>query len=293
MGYMHIENLYKDQSLLMFKRVYALEKIHGTSAAVAYKAGEINLEHGAVPHESFASVFNLEGLTRAFQSLGHDDVVVYGEAYGGAIKRKTAKTYGPELRFIVFDVQIGGVWLNVPNATDVTSKLGLEFVAYEEVDATVACLDFERDRSSRQAQRNGMGDGLHAEGIVIRPLIELTKNNGKRLIAKHKRAEFSERTSKADTRVVDPAQRIIVTDAEKCALEWVTDMRLTHVLDKLGATLGRALEMKDTPAVLAAMQEDVYREGQNEMVRTKATDHCINTRTREMFHARIQQIQEM
>ena len=30
MGYMHIDNLYKDQRILQFKECYALEKIHGT-----------------------------------------------------------------------------------------------------------------------------------------------------------------------------------------------------------------------------------------------------------------------
>ncbi len=29
MGYMHIDNLYKDQTILMFRECYALEKIHG------------------------------------------------------------------------------------------------------------------------------------------------------------------------------------------------------------------------------------------------------------------------
>jgi hypothetical protein len=30
MGYLHIDNLYKSQDILLFKRCYALEKIHGT-----------------------------------------------------------------------------------------------------------------------------------------------------------------------------------------------------------------------------------------------------------------------
>ena len=39
MGYMHIDNLYKNQDVLMFREAYALEKIHGTSAHVAYGPG--------------------------------------------------------------------------------------------------------------------------------------------------------------------------------------------------------------------------------------------------------------
>ena len=32
MGYMHINNLYKDQTLMMFKEVFCLEKVHGSSS---------------------------------------------------------------------------------------------------------------------------------------------------------------------------------------------------------------------------------------------------------------------
>ena len=32
MAYMHIENLYRNQNILLFKQCYCLEKIHGTSA---------------------------------------------------------------------------------------------------------------------------------------------------------------------------------------------------------------------------------------------------------------------
>ena len=34
MSYLHIQNLYKDPRILMLREVYALEKIHGTSAHI-------------------------------------------------------------------------------------------------------------------------------------------------------------------------------------------------------------------------------------------------------------------
>ena len=41
MGYRHIENLYRPraQTILLFRECYALEKIHGTSAHVAWRDG--------------------------------------------------------------------------------------------------------------------------------------------------------------------------------------------------------------------------------------------------------------
>lgn len=51
MGYQHIPNLYKEQAILAQSECYALEKIHGTSAHIKFKAGslpEILLREGVV-----------------------------------------------------------------------------------------------------------------------------------------------------------------------------------------------------------------------------------------------------
>lgn len=283
MSYDHIPNLYQDQTILMFRRVYALEKIHGTSAKISWRDGHLHLHGGGAP--GFQDVFDRAALTTAFEALGHPRVSVHGEAYGASVMRM-GLVYGPALRFVAFAVKIDELWLNVPNAADVADKLALAFVAFEEVDATVEALDFERDRPSRQAVRNGMGE-QKAEGIVIHPLITLRKNNGDRLMAKHKREEFSERASGQDARVVDPAQLVVLAEAEAIALEWVTGRRLEHVLAHLTAALGREPGLRDTAAVLWAMTEDVYREAGGEVVRSRASDRAISTRARELFHARL------
>ena len=40
MGYLHIDNLYKNQTVLAFRRCFALEKVHGTSAHIAWRDGK-------------------------------------------------------------------------------------------------------------------------------------------------------------------------------------------------------------------------------------------------------------
>lgn len=291
MGYMHIENLYKNQNVLMFKEVYALEKIHGTSAHLTYKSipsGDKTAEglwfySGGEKYENFVKLFDKEKLMLDFRAMGHFEVNVYGEAYGGKCQGMSA-TYGKDLKFVVFEVQIGDCWLDVPNAEDVAKKLGLEFVAYEKVPATVEALDAERDRPSRQAVRNGMGDNHKAEGIVIKPLMELHRSNGERIIAKHKRADFSERKSKADT-MVGSTQLQILSDAQAIATEWVTDMRLHHVMDTLKAGLQRELQMSDTPKVIALMAEDIGREANGEIIPSKEVGRAIGSATVRLFHA--------
>jgi hypothetical protein len=228
-------------------------------------------------------MLSLEALTAKVREIfGEKEVTVFGEAYGGSCQGMKA-TYGELLRFVAFDVCVDGTWLNVPRAVEVTEALGVPFVAFEEVEATVEALDRERDRPSRQARRNGIEGDKPSEGIVIRPPFEVTNNAGERVIAKHKRPEFSERQSNPP--VSEEALRVY-TEAQKIADEWVTEMRLTHVLDKLG----NPCEMSDTPKVIEAMVEDVAREASGEIVDTKESRKAIGAKAAKLFKARVSRV---
>ena len=293
MGYLHINNLYKEQTILLFKVSYALEKIHGTSAHIYFNppvtptsTGQLTFFAGGESHNNFLSLFNEGELLKAFNDLGvpcDKSVTVYGEAYGGS-QQGMSHTYGPNLKFIVFDVQIGDCWLNVPDAEQVAKKLGLEFVHYTKISTDLKSLDTERDACSVQAVRNGVntpeefmsGKGKKREGVVLRPLIELTMNNGERVICKHKGDEFKETATPRP--VVDPAKAKLMEDAIAIANEWVTATRLQHVLDKLP---GHCMEkMRD---IIAAMQEDVLREAKGEIVESEAVKKAIGKKAVEMY----------
>ena len=279
MGYMHIDNLYKDQRILAFPKCYALEKVHGTSAHVGWN-GKVYLFSGGASQGAFASLFDADALAAAMAALGQAKVVVYGEAYGGKMQRMSA-TYGPGLRFVAFDVLVGDRWLNVPEAQAVVSGLGIEFVPWSEIDVTLPAIDAERDRSSEIAIRRGCGTDKMREGVVLRPIIEAVDFRGNRIIVKHKRDEFRETSE--PRRVVDPAQLSAVADANAIAAEWVTEMRLTHVLDAFGQVNG----MEQTGAIINAMIADVEREAAGEIVVSKDARHAIGKRTAQMLKARL------
>ncbi len=155
MGYMHIENLYKNIDIMSFKECYALEKIHGTSAHISWKDNKILYFSGGGKHDTFVKMFNNEELMKKFsEHFPNDTVILYGESYGGK-QQGMSQTYGVEPRFILFDVQIGDIWLDVPNAEDVTKKMGLEFVDYVKIKTDLELIDKERDKPSTQSKRNG------------------------------------------------------------------------------------------------------------------------------------------
>lgn len=257
MGYMHIDNLYKNRDVLLFRECYVLEKVHGTSAHIAWKDGETRFFSGGAKHEAFANAIQATGVGDVLARRSGEPLVIYGEAYGGSMQGMR-DTYGPELRFIAFEVRIGPHWLSVPQAEDVARGHGLDFVPWVKTSTDVAELDMLRDAPSVVAYQRGCGERPR-EGIVIRPLIEVTKSNGDRIIAKHKGEAFSERVK---TPKVSDEKLAVLAGAKAIADEWVTEMRLAHVLDKLP----EAASIEHTPTVIRAMIEDVEREAAGEIV---------------------------
>ena len=285
MGYLHIENLYKNQTILLFKECYALEKIHGTSAHVGWKDETLYFFSGGAAAGEFSKLFNEENLTAKFIAAGKSEIVVYGEAYGGKMQGMS-KTYGADLRFVVFDVKIGESWLNVPNAEAFAISFGLEFVPYAKIPTSLITIDAERDKPSGQSIRNlGVLEGVNKirEGVVLRPLEEMTDKRGNRVICKHKRAEFSETKTPHQ---VDPARKEVFDKAEAIAEEWVTEMRLSHVLDKIG----NPRDMEAIPELIQAMIEDVTREAAGEILDSKEARKAIGQKAVQLFKTRIMQI---
>ena len=93
MSYMHIDNLYKNYDILLFRECYAMEKIHGTSAHIAHKDGKLKFFAGGSTHSNFVELFDEKHL---LEKLNGINVIIYGEAYGGKLQGMSA-TYGKEI----------------------------------------------------------------------------------------------------------------------------------------------------------------------------------------------------
>lgn len=281
-AYAHISNLYRPsaQDVLLFKKVYVLEKIHGSSANLSWTNSQLSFFPGGESLTRFTALFDEVKLREKFSTF-QQDVTIYGEVYGGSCQ-KMSHTYGKDLRFIAFDVKVGDTWLAVPTAVNLVEDFGLEFVPWREIETSVEAIDALRDAPSEVAIRRGCGEKPR-EGVVIRPPIEVRKNNDERVIAKHKGEKFSERQT--TPKVANGAALEVLVAAEAIATEWVTPMRLEHVLQKMPVGIG----MEATRDVIAAMTEDVLREAQGEIVDTREARTAIGKRAVLLFKARLQE----
>jgi len=289
MGYLKIPNLYKDETMLVFRWVYVMEKIHGTSAHVSYKAARnppITYFAGGTKHEAFVALFDEAVLLEAFTKLGVPEVVVYGEAYGGKCQGMR-DTYGDKLRFTAFEVTLDDMWLDVPNAEEVAHGLGFEFVWWERRFTDVNVLDEVLKRPSEQAKRCGIEGNKPMEGVVLRPPVEVRLNNGQRMLAKHKNDAFRE--TKTPRKVGQPAPDL--AKARALAEEWVTEMRVSHVLDAFASAQGvetdEALRVENIGKLISAMVDDVIVEAGHEAVIGRDAKRAISRRTALLVKGRI------
>jgi hypothetical protein len=68
---MHIDNLYKERDILLFKECCAMEKIHGTSAHVSWNKEQLHFFNGGSNYMSFVKLFDHAALEIAFRELGY------------------------------------------------------------------------------------------------------------------------------------------------------------------------------------------------------------------------------
>jgi hypothetical protein len=235
-------------------------KIHGTSAHMSFKNNELKFFSGGSDFLTFCSLFNKEELLEKFKAMSlnpETEITVFGESYGGKLQGMK-ETYGDKLKFVAFEVNINDCWLNVPKAESFVKSLGLDFVHYDKTETSIEKLNQLRDSDSVQAIKNGCGTGHIREGIVLRPLEEMIKNNGCRIISKHKGAKFSETSTPRE--VGEKTEQLI--EAEKIAREWVTLERLKHVIDSFQLEL----KVENIGKIIKAMTEDIIREAGAEIL---------------------------
>ena len=307
MGYMHIENLYKHPDFIdPLKHVYMMEKIHGTSAHIEYACKNSLKEYkknniecktiscsdnyvlkfypGGEKLELFCNLFDKSHLNRVLYEICSENkylsIKIHGEAYGGK-QQKMAATYGPDLKFIVFDIKINDkYYLNVPEAFEMAKILNLEFVHYIKGPCDINILDQQMKENSIQAIRNGMGPGKHREGIVVRPLDETYDSLDRRMIFKHKNQEFCEVKS---TRPLGE-KLVVLKDSFKIIDEWLTEERFRHVADRLIRDReNKNIVIQDIAKFIELMVEDINRESQGEVEWSQELEREIRKRTGIMF----------
>ena len=108
------------------------EKVDGTNIRVMFDHGTLEFRgktdaaHLPKPLDSrLEELFTSAKLAEIFGT--ESEVCLYGEGYGAKIQ-KVGVNYRSDQDFVLFDVKIGGIWLERENVVDIAGKLGIDVV---------------------------------------------------------------------------------------------------------------------------------------------------------------------
>lgn len=112
-----------------------------------------------------------------------DGACLYGEGCGVGIQ-KGGGNYSSSQDFVLFDVKIGGWWLERPNVEEIAGDLGIDAVPIIH-EGTLT--DLVTIVSAGPCSTWG---DFQMEGVVARPKVSLLRRSGERIITKLKTKDF-------------------------------------------------------------------------------------------------------
>ena len=164
------------------------EKIDGTNIRVDWD-GKETITYGGRTDNASIPAFLITKLQSIFVNvfrINYPDLpmTLYGEGYGAKIQKGGRNYISDGVDFILFDVMIDDWWLKRENVEDIANKLGIKVVpiiceAILEYGISMGMAGFQSDFGNFQA-----------EGLVLKPKVELKNRAGKRIITKLKHKDF-------------------------------------------------------------------------------------------------------
>ena len=171
------------------------EKVDGTNIRVGWDEERVTFggrtDNAQMPTFLLGKLQDM--LPKALFWLEYSDtpMTLYGEGYGAKIQ-KGGGTYIPDGQsFILFDVMIAGNWQPRESVEDIAAHLGIDVVPIIGVGILEDAIDVVRSGFTSGVIARSAPNGRNAEGLVMRPKVELQTRTGQRIITKIKAKDFA------------------------------------------------------------------------------------------------------
>lgn len=177
------------------------EKVDGTNIRVHIE--DWTIKFGGRTDEAQMPTFLLARLQELFPdalAVSHaflrddkmpESVILYGEGYGAKIQKGGGNYIPNGCDFILFDVMINGVFLKYDDVVDVAKKLGITSAPTVGFGTLDQAIEETHKGVLSWLDKDGVQAGMIAEGLVVRPLVELRDRMGRRVIGKIKTKDFA------------------------------------------------------------------------------------------------------
>jgi len=168
------------------------EKIDGTNIRIMWDGEKLRFggktDNAQIPTHLLSTLqdtFSEEKMKACFPEA--DSVCLYGEGYGKKIQK--GGNYLPDRTdFILFDVKIGEFWLDREANEDIADKLDIGVVPIMGVWKLEEAIEFVKTGFKSTIASN---KEYIAEGLIMKPEVELFNRKGQRVISKIKYKDFS------------------------------------------------------------------------------------------------------
>lgn len=169
------------------------EKIDGTNIRVIWDGHKPEFrgrtDKAQIPPKLLKALEDMFPEELLEQTFGANPAVLYGEGYGPGIQ-KGGGNYRLDNSFILFDVYIGGCWLERQSIQDISESLGIEVVPVRyRGTLRDAILFMMRNQSASIIYHK---EPHLAEGWVGQPVVPLLTRRGERVIVKLKGCDLYE-----------------------------------------------------------------------------------------------------
>jgi len=167
------------------------EKIDGTNIRVSWDCEPVckvtfsgRTDNASIPAFLFAKLQEMFPVEKFAHLYPETSMVLYGEGYGARIQKGGGNYIPDGVSFILFDVQIGN-WLERENVQDIAN-----FLEVDTVPVVGQGTLFDGIEMVREGFQSRIGTQT-AEGLVMRPVVELATRRGQRVITKIKHKDFA------------------------------------------------------------------------------------------------------
>ncbi len=166
------------------------EKVDGTNIRIEWhKETGITIggrtDNAQIPALLYAKLTELFGGKDTWDSIDKTDhLTLFGEGYGAKIQKGGGNYLADDVSFVLFDVLVDDYWLSKEIVDEIAHALNIKTVPTLGEGFIGDAINM-----AEAGFLSKWGD-FKAEGIVLRPKVELINHNGHRIIAKIKHKDF-------------------------------------------------------------------------------------------------------
>ena len=163
------------------------EKVDGTNIRIIWDGDKVR--YGGKTDNAQIPAFLIDRLQTVFYSgamarIFDGPACLYGEGFGAKIQKGGGNYIADGVDFCLFDVLVGDTWLKRKDVEDIANKLEIKVAPIIGRGSLLAAINIVR------AGIISEWGNFKAEGLVMRPMVELKNRMGHRIITKIKHKDF-------------------------------------------------------------------------------------------------------